>query len=82
MTAIETAPEAVLSRELLRTFHLTGLGLDEALPSSSLRPSILTSLPDLPALEAYYPMCVHPDGSARGRPPWKYRLPKPGWSGW
>jgi len=63
---VTTAPadDAQLFREPLRTFHLSGQGLEEAIPTGALRPSILNSLA-LPDLEASYPMCVHPDGFAR-----------------
>lgn len=56
--------EALLSREQLRTFHLTGFGPGDECPTGALRPTILASLA-LPDLEAFYPMCVHPDGAAQ-----------------
>jgi hypothetical protein len=56
---------AVLSREQLRTFHLTGLAPDENLSRASLRPTILAQFKGLPRVEASYPICVHPDGSAQ-----------------
>lgn len=65
MPANATMPQAVISREQLRTFHLSGLGLDDATPSGKPRPTILTQLEGLPDLEAFFPMCVHPDGSAQ-----------------
>ena len=65
MTATATPSEAAPSREQLRTFHLTGLGPDDAGQAGALRPTILSSLTGLPDIEAFYPLCVHPDGSAR-----------------
>jgi hypothetical protein len=57
--------EAAHSREHLRTFHLTGHAPDGAIPERILRPTILEHFTALPDLETFYPMCVHPDGSAR-----------------
>ena len=57
--------KAALSRERLRTFHLTGAAPEDAVPEAPLRPTILERFTELPNLEALYPMCVHPDGSAR-----------------
>ena len=65
MAANTMTTEAQLSRESLRTFHISGQGLDDAIPAGALRPTILGSLEDLPDLESFYPMCVHPDGMAR-----------------
>jgi hypothetical protein len=62
MAANAITTDAILSREQLRTFHLTGAAPeDELSPARALRPTILASL-QLPDLEAFYPMCVHPDG--------------------
>ena len=65
MAANATIDEALLSREHLRTFHLSGAVPDGSLPAAALRPTILASLAGLPDLEAFYPMCVHPDGSVK-----------------
>ncbi len=62
------APEVTgdtTSREHLRTFHLTGTVPGDAVSQGALRPTILEHLTGLPGLETFYPMCVHPDGSAR-----------------
>ena len=57
-----TKTDEILSREQLRTFHLSGIGLDESAPVRALRPSVLDNLPDLANIEALYPVCVSPDG--------------------
>lgn len=56
---------AALTREHLRTFHLSGPAPGDAIPDGPLRPTILAELTGLPQLETFYPMCVHPDGSAQ-----------------
>ena len=65
MAANTITAEAVLSREQLRTFHMSGQGIDEMMPARPLRPTSLASLTALPELEAFYPMCVHPEGAAQ-----------------
>jgi hypothetical protein len=55
-------PEAPHTREHLRNFHLTGQGLDDLTPPGALRPTVLERLPELPALESLYPICVSPGG--------------------
>ena len=64
-TMTANTAEAALSRERLRTFHLTGPAPDDVIPEGALRPTILEHVTGIPDLEASYPMCVHPDGSAR-----------------
>jgi hypothetical protein len=62
----EVSTEAAPLREQLRTFHLTGQGLDGAKPAGALQPTILASLHNLPDLEACFPVCIHPaNGGAR-----------------
>jgi hypothetical protein len=62
--AAPTTPAAI-SREHLRTFHLTGLAPDAEIAEDALRPAILTKVAGLPALETSYPLCVPPDGNVR-----------------
>ncbi len=64
MTANANLAGTTVSREQIRTFHLSGQGLDDAIPALPLRPTILAQLTDLPQFEASYPLCVHPDGTA------------------
>ncbi len=52
--------EASVTRQSLRTFHISGHGLPEAAPRGPLRPVELDELPDLPRLEAEYPIYVSP----------------------
>jgi hypothetical protein len=56
MSAVE------MSRRELRNFHLSGKGLEAAIPPRPLRPVILENVRDLPALESSFPLCVQPDG--------------------
>ena len=56
---------ALLPREQLRTFHLSGHHPDDVNPGGALRPIALFATAPLPDLEASYPMCVHPDGTAQ-----------------
>jgi hypothetical protein len=57
--------KAAISREHLRTFHLTGLAPDAEISEDALRPTILANVAGLPALETFYPLCVRPDATAR-----------------
>jgi hypothetical protein len=59
MASIEIALNTSVSREQLRTFHLTGRGLDELLPQGPLRPALLDQL-ELPRLEHSYPLYLAP----------------------
>ena len=64
MSATLIAPETV-SREQLRTFHLSGHGLEGMLPASGLKPSLTDdTLRGLPQLELVYPVWITP-----GKPP-------------
>lgn len=55
MPLIGIAPENSVSREQLRTFHLTGRGLDAFVPKGPLHPALLEQL-DLPRFEQNYPL--------------------------
>jgi hypothetical protein len=57
MPLIEIAAEKSVSREQLRTFHLTGRGLNALLPAGTLRPASLERL-ELPRSEQNYPIFV------------------------
>lgn len=59
MASIGTATDSLVAREQLRTFHLTGRGLDAFVPQGPLRPSLLEQL-DLPRFEQNYPLYVAP----------------------
>jgi ferredoxin len=50
----------VITRQDLRTFHISGNGLDQARPSSPLRLTSPSQEPELPFLEADYPLYVSP----------------------
>lgn len=50
--------EAAITPQQLRTFHIAGRGIEQAVPHSSLRPAILDEMPPLPALESAYPVYV------------------------
>lgn len=63
--APQTNNEAAVPREHLRTFHLAGPAPGEAIPEGALHPTLLDQFVGFPALETYYPLCVHPDGNAR-----------------
>jgi len=45
-------------RERLRTFHLTGRGLEDMKPKTALRPAILDEPAQIPDLKSGYPICV------------------------
>jgi hypothetical protein len=64
MASIEIALSNSVSREQLRTFHLTGRGLDEFLPQGPLRPALLDQL-ELPRLEHSYPLYLAPAETPR-----------------
>jgi len=49
-------------RQLLRNFHLSGQGIDAAVPERALCPTTLAEHPKLPELEAHFPLCLQPDG--------------------
>ncbi|MGD1095431.1 MAG: hypothetical protein ABSB35_25985 [Bryobacteraceae bacterium] len=51
---------AANSREQLRSFHITGRGLEDLRPLSGLRPAIFDELDQMPSLEAVYPAYVAP----------------------
>lgn len=57
MPLIGITPETSVSREQLRTFHLTGRGLDPFLPQGPLHPALLEQL-ELPRFEHSYPIYV------------------------
>lgn len=58
--------DSICTREQLRTFHLTGRGLDELTPAGAPCPSKLKEIAcAIPKLEMHYPMCVVPGESAR-----------------
>lgn len=56
--AATTTNDEILAREQLRTFHLSGLGLDDAAPGRALHPTILDSL----TLEGQYPTRADAEG--------------------
>jgi hypothetical protein len=64
-TITAQAANTALSREQLRTFHLTGSAPEDVVPEGHLRPTILENFTALPDLDTFYPMCVHPDGSSQ-----------------
>ena len=55
MASIGISSDSAVSREQLRTFHLTGRGLDALLPAGRLRPALLEQL-ELPRIERSYPL--------------------------
>jgi len=55
MPLIEIASDNSVSREQLRTFHLTGRGLDALAPQGPLHPALLVDL-ELPRFEQSYPI--------------------------
>ena len=57
MQLIEIAADKSVSREQLRTFHLTGRGLDALQPAGPIRPALLDQL-ELPRLEQNYPLFI------------------------
>jgi len=61
---MDSPAEEENSREQLRTFHLTGRGLEDMTPEAALRPTILGDLDQLPHLNSAYPVLVAP-----GEPP-------------
>ena len=56
-TISAVAPD-VISQEKLRTFHISGRGLDQAMPRYPLRPADLDCLPQLPRVESAYPVYI------------------------
>ena len=67
-SSVSAFPEAAVSlshsaagpitQQQLRTFHISGRGIDQAAPHVSLRPAILDELPQLAALESEFPIYV------------------------
>jgi hypothetical protein len=58
--------DSIRTREQLRTFHLTGRGLEERIPPAALRPVAIDKIAgSLSDVESHYPMCVLPGGPAR-----------------
>lgn len=65
-SSVSALPEAAaprasggISAQQLRTFHISGRGIDQALPRTGLAPAAIQELlPQLPALESEYPVYV------------------------
>src|SRR5271165_5235579 len=64
MQLIEIAADKSVSREQLRTFHLTGRGLDALQPAGPIRPALLDQL-ELPRQEQNYPLFIAAAGSCQ-----------------
>src|SRR4051812_44180697 len=62
MTAIDLGASSM--RERLRTFYLTGRGLEQTTPAGALEPALLGDIA-LPQLESAYPLCIFPGQSAQ-----------------